>query len=90
MQQALKKTKVSGIEVDRDAVLDEYAALVEKLERDGVPQEMIDEHAASVAQVSEAMGSRQLRIDIGKRLQWDRNTKHKGRLHLKRKMIWPP
>ena len=88
VRQALHAAGASGQQVDRDAFLAQYTELVEKLESEGIKQDQIDEHATAVSNLTEAMASRQLRIDIGKRLAWDRGSRKKSIVFYTGDLVW--
>eukprot|EP00959_Pyramimonas_sp_CCMP1952_P186622 3902215-Pyramimonas_sp.AAC.1 len=62
--------------------------MAEKMEADGVPQHLIDDHVTQVSTIRDAMSSRQLRIDIGSRLQWSRNSSNRGMVFYTGDVVW--
>ncbi|CAK0798886.1 unnamed protein product, partial [Prorocentrum cordatum] len=78
VRQHMQAQEAAGAEIDRDSFLAAHTEMVEQMEVDGVPRELIDDHASQVGTLRGAISCRQLRIDIGNRLQWSRNASNKG------------
>ncbi|CAK0837823.1 unnamed protein product [Prorocentrum cordatum] len=77
VRQHMQAQEAAGAEIDRDSFLAAYTDMVEQMKVDGA-QELIDDHASQVGTLRDAISCRQLRIDIGNRLQWSRNSSNKG------------